>query len=250
PADAQVVPECPGALTLTHDEIEASGAVYLSDLLRLFPTFRRSGLDGFAWRFEDGVGVPGEAAAPLVLSDGAPADRGFLGMVDLEELPLPLVSVARVTYCPAPEAVAGAWAGRGTLRFETHPPAPGLDARGAWWIGNETGDPGPYRYTDQATPNVDKSGPDGEGAVRYEAKAAGTFARMRVLRAYATDDAVNPRTATATSRPSRSQRLITAEAGGAVGRGERHAFGLGGRYVSHLPFLEAAGRELPLRRLD
>src|SRR5690606_38811992 len=159
-------------------------------------------------------------------------------------------TIARVTYCPAPAPAAGRWASRGTLRFEADPPEAGLEARGAWQIGNETGDPGPYRYTDRETPNVDKSGPDVEGALRYEAPALGGLARARALRAYATDVAINPRTGLATRRGSRSQRTVTAEVRAGAGRGARHAFGLGGRYVSSLFFLEAAGRELPLRRFD
>ncbi|MDX1419504.1 MAG: Plug domain-containing protein [Rubricoccaceae bacterium] len=247
---AAQAPPCPGAITVTHDEIETSGAATLADVLRLLPPLRRTSVDGFAWRFDDGLGVPGDAAVPVVLVDGVPADLWAFGAPDLEELPLPLPSIARITYCPAPAPVAGLWASRGTLRFETHAPEPGLSTRGAWQIGNETGDPGPYRYTERETPNVDKSGPDVEGAAQYEAGPVGGVARFRALRAYATDEAINPRTGAATRRGSRSQRLITAEVRGAVGRTTRHALGIGGRYVSGLPFFEAAGRELPLRRLD
>src|SRR5690606_36958074 len=83
--DTPVAPACPGALTVTRPEIEASGAVYLTDLLRLLPPLRRTTLDGFAWRVESGRGVPGGEPPPLVLVDGVPADLGFLGGADLEE---------------------------------------------------------------------------------------------------------------------------------------------------------------------
>lgn len=253
-------PACPGAVVVTRAEIEAAGVVYLSDLLRLLPPLRRLTLDGFSWRAAAGSGAPFADAPFLVLVDGVPADLDFLGEADLEGLPVPIPDLARVTYCPVAEPAAGVWAGGGTLRLETRPATVGLTSRGSWQIGNETGDPGPFRYTDRGTPNVDKSGPDVEGAFRYGAArpdgpAVAGRADLRVLRFYATDPAITLRTGTATRRPGTNQRIITTALRGEAGvsgaePAARHAFALAGRYVSDLFFLEGAGRELPLRRLD
>ncbi|HYE96315.1 MAG TPA: hypothetical protein VD962_08905, partial [Rubricoccaceae bacterium] len=237
-AVAQDAPPCPGGIALTRAQIETAGLVYLSDLFRLLPPLRRSTLDALTWQTADAAGVPFAEPAALVLVDGVPVDLDFFGEAEVEMLAVPLPEIQRVAYCPSSEPAAGVWAGRGTLLLETRRVAPGLSSRGTWVIGNEIGDPGPFRYVEgRATPNVDKSGPDGEAAVRYEAGQLGSDGMGRALRVYATDPALMPRTGTATRRLASNERIVSGMLRGSAGGTRRHAAVLAGRYVSDFFFL-------------
>ncbi|NIV72587.1 MAG: hypothetical protein GWN16_09335, partial [Calditrichae bacterium] len=49
---------------------------------------------------------------------------------------------------------------RGIVHIHTSAPDSGISLKSRTWIGNETGDPGPYLFIDEASDNVDRSGPD------------------------------------------------------------------------------------------
>ncbi len=241
--------ECPGGQVLDRAAIESAGVVYVGDLLRLFDAVRMTTVDGFAWRALAGAPSGGDGLAVLI--DGVPAPTPWFGDLGPADLPVPITEVAEVAWCPEPGLAGGRWAGGGTLDVRTWAAASGTTTRLAWQIGNETGDPGPYRYTDRATPNVDKSGPDGEGALLYADSLHAGRVLVRAYRFYPTDLATDLRASAATARAIPKQRVMT---GGLDGRTALGGGALGGRvqgrYVSALWFFEPAGRELPVRRLD
>lgn len=243
--------ECPGGQTLTAADLRAAGLVYPSDIVRVLDGLRTTTVDGFAWHPFSGGGVPFGARPFLVLIDGEPWTMNGLGESILKALPVPLVDIAEVSWCPDPGLIAGQWADQGVLHLRTFDDAPGTTTRGAWQIGNETGDPGPYRYTDLGTPNVDKSGPDGEvvfaasDSVRQGRMTLGTY------RFYATDPALFTRAFAVTTGITTNLRVITASLDGETTvLGGRVGGHLTGRYDSDLWFFEPSGRELPVRRLD
>ncbi|NNF56803.1 MAG: hypothetical protein HKN04_01040 [Rhodothermaceae bacterium] len=244
-------PPCPGGQALNRAEIEAAGVVYLSDLYRLFDGLRTTTVDGFTWQATHASGVPFEGEAFTIVVDGAPASLSLFDEQDLEGLGVPIHEIASITFCPVSGFVAGQWAAGGTLYIETISSEPGLAARGALQIGNETGDPGPYRYTELVTPNVDKFGVDGEGAVGYRARAFAGRVGLRAYRFFPTDRAQIVRTREATSRLFvRQQHLAVRFDGAAEVLGGTHALTATGHVASDFRFTEAAARELPVRRVD
>lgn len=238
PADS-LDARCPSGEVVTRAQLDASGATTLHDVLRL--TTRLDGVttDGFDPTPALGLGVP--FAEPVrVLVDGAPAARGAgpepLG---LEALPVAVAEVARVVVCPG-VGVAGGVFGGPWIDVQTAPPAP--TAVGAASYGNESGDPGPFRYLDPALPNVDKTGPDYEAAIVARTPATAGWMVLRDRDFLPTDPAVLGRTLPATTRYPKRDGPVLAVA--AQTRGLRAR--LGARWIEDLPFVPEVGREVPL----
>ena len=209
---------------------------------------RRTTVDGLSWQALRGSGQ----SALTVLLDGEPVLFSFFGETDLEEIPIPLSLLDRAVFCPTPGPAARGWTSGPTLFLWTRSARAGSTLAGSWRMGNEVGDPGPYRYTDRATPNVDKYGPDTEFALRHTdtLRMQGGEATFRALRLYATDPAAAFRNRAVTTRPANRQRVITAATEGyAQALSTQHTVRLAGLYAADLWFFEPAGRELPVRRL-
>ena len=237
---------CPGGQTLYEETIEASGAVRLAGLVRLLDGPRAQTVHGFLWPTRFGEAAPGTAPETALLIDGAPLAPDLLGLGDLERLPADVPDLARVTFCPGPYLADGRlWPG-GALLLHTRREQ---GVRGSAFIGNEVGDPGPFRYL-APNRNIDKFGPDYSGAAvwleKYEATSRAE-ARFKIRRFYATDPEVLERTATTTGDFPRL-RLLSGEA-----RGQFRA--LGGRHQASviagggnvLPLVPSLGQEAPIR---
>ena len=54
----------------------------------------------------------------------------------------------------------GEFTENGLIHIYTKRPQPGLSAYVRYSSGNETGDPGPFLYTKDASPNIEELGPD------------------------------------------------------------------------------------------
>ena len=237
-------PSCPGGQTIGQDEIDASGAVRLAGLLRLLDAPRRHTTHGFLWPTLFDEGLPGGSSETALVMDGEPLAPDLLGFGDLERLPADVPDLTRVTFCPGPQLVDGRlWSG-GALFLESRP-EPGV--RGAVFIGNEVGDPGPFRYL-IGNANIDKFGPDYSGAAVWRdrrTQAVGLEARFKIRRFYATDPEILTRTAAATGDFPRLRLLAGETRGRYVALGGTHrvsAMASGGNVLSFMPSL---GQEVP-----
>ncbi|PAP76073.1 hypothetical protein [Rubrivirga marina] len=238
PADS-LDARCPSGESVSRAALEAAGATTLHDVLRLTTRFDGVTTDGFDPTPVLGLGVP-FAQPARVFVDGAPAARGAgpepLG---LEALPVAVSEVERIVVCPGPGVAGGAFGGP-WIDLQTAAPAPMLF--GAATYGNESGDPGPFRYLDQALPNVDKIGPDYEAAAVARTPTATAWMALRDRDFLPTDPAIFDRTLPATTRyPKRDGPVlaVAARAGGLRAR-------LGTRWFQDLPFIPDVGREVPL----
>ena len=235
PALALFLALCPGGAEVTRAELEAAGATYVHDVLRLARVLDTVSPHGF-----DALPVSPDlpfGARVRVLVDGAPVATGAGPEPHgLEALPVALGEIARVVVCPGDGLAAGALGGP-WIDVQTAPPA--RRAYGSAVYGNETGDPGPLVYLDPALPNVDRWGPDYEGAL-----AAGpAHAAVRRRMFHASDRAYFDRIFGAsggTYYPIRTGTVgaVALAAGGVRGR-------LGVRSFSDLPFVPSVGREVP-----
>ena len=240
--------DCPGGHIITQAEIEASGAVYYADVLQNFEQLRMATVDGYAWLPAQAGGIPSGGTGFTLLVDGVPVPAGFFGEVDIDQLPVPIMEIETITLCPAPGVTAGRFRDHGTIHIVTVGASSGLSTLGTFQVGNETGDPGPYFFTDRATPNVARSGFDVEGALGYEGTGTTIRVEGRSLQFPLTDPAIRPRIDRVTTRQPVGRSVW---AGGL--RGRLPAIGLdvsaSGQYVSDLQFFEPVGQELPIRQV-
>jgi hypothetical protein len=252
PADTTDGPAPPdlGRQVITRADIEAAGLYRLPDLFRLVDGARTATVDGFTWRASLLGGDPFGAEAWTLLVDGARVDIGLFGEQNLSLVPVAITHVDSVEVWTTPRVVAGTLAS-GVIHIHTSRAARGFAARVGTGVGNEVGDPGPYRYVPgRSSRNVDKFGSDYEGLVAGEGAAVRAQARFKWLRFYATDFAVIERNREALVGANPALRLFApALRLEADALGGTHALQLLGGGSNDLWFFQPVGRELPVQRL-
>ncbi len=145
---------------LTSETIESSGLTRLADILMLVDDWSICTTDGFTWQASPNGLFPFEGQTWQVMLDGQRIDLKLFDVNNLNLLPVALDFVDSVEIVSLPRNYNGEFIGRGLIHIHTRRPANGFFFRGSVIGGNETGDPGPYRYTGDYSPNVDAIGPD------------------------------------------------------------------------------------------
>ncbi len=243
-------PPDPARQVITRAEIEAAGLYRLPDLYRLLDGARTSTVDGFTWRADLLGGDPFAAETWTLLVDGERGEAGLFGEQNLSLVPVAITQVDSVEVWMVPRLVAGTFAPGGVLHLHTSRPRSGMAARGGLAIGNETGDPGPFRYVpERFTRNVDKFGTDYDALASFGAGRWRAQARFKLLRFYATDFAAFDRNSEALGANPALRLFAPALRLEADALGGTHAVSLLGGGSHDLWFFQPFGREIPVRRL-
>ena len=251
--DAPASPD-PARQVITRADIEAAGLYRLPDLYRLIDGVRTATVDGFTWRAHLLGGDPFGAEDWTLLVDGERVEVALFGEQHLSLVPVAITQVDSVEVWTTPRVVAGTFAS-GVIHLHTNRSGRGerrsVSARGGAALGNEIGDPGPYRYVpERSSRNVDKFGGDYEGLVSIGGSAGRAQARFKWLRFYATDPAAVGRNQQALGGANPALRLFApAVRLETDALGGTHALQLLGGGSNDLWFFQPVGRELPVRRL-
>ncbi len=173
-------------------------------------------------------------------------DLALLGTSNLNVLPLSMSAIDRVAVYSHPVLIAGVFAPAGALHIHTTPPARGYSAQGQFSAANQVNDPGPYRYTRFASPNIDRIGPTYEAALALADSAGHLRAHLGMDQHHATDERIETRVRTL-YQGTASPRLLLAKAGGdaTLHRLGRHRMYGGHARLQDLRFIEAIGLEVP-----
>ncbi len=164
-ANATAASAQPGVQTLTSDDLARAGITRLSDIFALAGTWSTFSTEDYHWDAAP-LGVTWETSSAWKLFvDESPVDLRALGRQSINGLPLSLSEVCTVQLHTLPVIIGGLIAAAGAIHLQTCPVTHGLSARGVLGVGNETGDPGPWRYTDFGGPNVDRTGPTIQGVI-------------------------------------------------------------------------------------
>jgi hypothetical protein len=180
-AQVDVAAQSPGRHVIYRTSIETAGVARLAEMVELAGV-SRSSIDGLTYAISAdglpgaGVSTPGTPRL-LLLVDGMPVPVGVLGQTFFDWLPVTTSDIDSIVVTRGPAIVAGLVAPRGAIEVFRRRAVSGAYTRAAFQFGDESGDPGPFRYTDQRTPNVEKVGPfshlvAGYGARRWSAEAA------------------------------------------------------------------------------
>ncbi|MCI0450946.1 MAG: hypothetical protein L0Z51_00995 [Candidatus Latescibacteria bacterium] len=150
-------------VVVTRERLEAAAATRLSDAMVLLDAWAPSSNDGYTWMpTPRALTLPRSTAWSVVLN-GQLLDVTVFDAVHLELVPVSIAEVDSIVFVDDVDrsSIGAAWAST-SARIEIY----AARATRGWTVGstasvgNQTGDPGPYRYTDQATPNVDAIGAD------------------------------------------------------------------------------------------
>ena len=104
---------------------------------------------------------------PKIMLNGLPVDANFWGWQSLNMLPIYLPDLDRVIFSDN-EIYSDLSHPGGFIDFSGAMPDSGWSAKASLFLGNETGDPGPWVYdSTRVTPNVDRWGPDAGGVLSF-----------------------------------------------------------------------------------
>jgi hypothetical protein len=159
-------------LVIHKAQIQAAGWGRVSDLVQGAAGWQSSDVESFdATASPDGLPPAGESApgAPvwLVLVDGQPVPVNLFGAHQMDLLPVSIAQVDSVVVLSGPVLLNGASSSRGAIEIFTRAAPRGFSGEFTYEHGDETGDPGPFRYTPRASPNLEKIGPFGHAEVGF-----------------------------------------------------------------------------------
>lgn len=146
---------------------KAPFAIRPGDLLRLEARWNLASPDLFTGWVDGGLyGFYGPP--PQVFLDGMEVDVAFFGWQNLNMLPLSMEASSGLQSGFRPGVRNGTRIASGYLDFRSARADSGWRAWAGAYLGNESGDPGPWVYdSSRVTPNVDRWGPDGSARISY-----------------------------------------------------------------------------------
>jgi hypothetical protein len=156
-------PAAARCVTITRAQLEAAGATRISDAMQLLDAWLPASNDMYTWMPTARALTPPRSTAWSVVLDGQPLDVTVFDAVHLELVPVAMAEIDSIVFTDAVDrSTLGTGWESSNARIEIHTGR----ASPGWMVGisasggNEIGDPGPYRDTALATPNVDAIGPD------------------------------------------------------------------------------------------
>lgn len=145
---------------ITSETIRSAGLQRLGDILLLINNWNTYTIDGFTYYASANCLSTYQRQSWIVMLDRQRMDINVFDTKNLNTLPVSLNQIDYVEIISVPQIHEGEFTERGLIHFHSKKPLSGLSFQGDFSIGNEIGDPGPYRDTEFATPNIDKIGPD------------------------------------------------------------------------------------------
>lgn len=143
---------------ITGQELKESGITRLSDIHLLLDDWAVSTIDGFTW-FASPNGLDNyEWQRWILMIDGIQVDIDIFDIMALGRLPVLVSQIDYIAVSSEPTLYEGYLTDGGLIDIRLIRPDTTGTAIAEFSAGNETKDPGPLRYTEQGSPNVDKVG--------------------------------------------------------------------------------------------
>ncbi len=232
------------AQVLTADDLVRAGITRLSDILELADDWVGSSTEGYHWAIAP-LGTSWEASPDWSLFiDGQPINLQALNQQSLNVLPLTIAEICKVQLHAHPVVIYGVLASGGAIQITRCIPRTGITLAGQLSAGNETGDPGPYRYTNFGGSNVDRTGPTIHSGLAVASKDRFVQITGAVDEHHATDPRIRPRVLQL-YQGEKDARILH-RALGLSARLLDYRISAGTSRVEDLGFLPFMGREIPM----
>lgn len=231
---------------ITAETLRLAGVRSLSDILPLIDDWNSTSIDGFTWQASpQGLSSFGRPTWSVML-DGQVIELNIFGVQSLNRIPLTPGQIDSVVVVTTPELQNGVMADGGVIHIYSRRPGRRLRVQAQLGTANETGDPGPFRFTELATPNIDRIGTSVSGAVAYG--WTGAYAEVGGLwqEHFVTEPRIRRRNMDISiGAPIIKQSAISLMAGAAAAGG-RHNLFVGRSWTRDYYFLKQYGREVPV----
>lgn len=139
-------------------QVRRWGAIRLADLWNWVGESYVQSVDGFTVSASPSGLLATPSRPVLVLVDGAPIETSVFGPTSLNHFPVGLGDLESVEFDRAPSLIEGRVSPAGVLRLTTKSQTAGPRVWARHVSGSETGDPGPFAWTPERTPNVERIG--------------------------------------------------------------------------------------------
>lgn len=148
-------------VVLTSEEIKTAGIIRIADLIFLLNDLRFSTIDGYNWQLSINGLASMQQQNWILMIDDRQIHSSFSGTKEINMLPVSVEEIDSVIILTTPHIYNGHFTENGLIQIITEKNISGFSLGGSFYAGNETGDPGPYKYTDLYSPNVDRIGKGG-----------------------------------------------------------------------------------------
>lgn len=157
----------PGRMVLDRQELRNAGVLTMNDLFELSGQWDVSSVGDFTLlHSRNGLAGLGGMYWPVFLN-GIPLDLNVWGTKNLNKIPVSVSAIDSVILVTEPQLSGGKSMEKGGLFIYTKSREEGISADAELWTGNRAGDPGPFVYTEQATPNRERLGPVASASLSY-----------------------------------------------------------------------------------
>jgi len=146
-------------VTITRATLDATGQSRLAEAIARVAPWLNTTSDFYTYSPTPGGATMPRALSWSVVLDGAPVDVSVFDAMHLELVPVAVGEIDSIVFVSAEDGLDGSSA-RGRIELYTTRAGSGWSVDAALAAASQSGDPGPYAYTAQATPNVDAIGPD------------------------------------------------------------------------------------------
>ena len=134
------------------------GIISLNDLFDLSNFWSKSSANGYNSRVSGAYLSTYQRQNFILLVDNQKIQLNFLDEQNIDLLPFTPDQIDTIKFVNSPLTYKGYFAGEGLIDIKLKEPSGGFSLETMQSIGNKSGDPGPYAYTEYRTPNVDKLG--------------------------------------------------------------------------------------------
>jgi hypothetical protein len=215
--------------------IAAAGWHRIGDIAAALPPGTAASADGFNYDLTAsrlGFMESSRARASwIVRVDGQAMPMAIGGLWILDAIPVAITQVDSIVISEGPRLADGQVALVGVIDLFTRQPRRGPSVIADYQHGDETGDPGPYRYTARSTPNLEKLGPLASGAVAFGVARASVDIAAR----YASLNATDPRLVSNIGASGFVQQDVNASGGAGIATlhaaGTHHVIAGRGRFT-------------------
>lgn len=141
---------------ITGEMIKDAGAFTIADIIALSDKWNYTTIDGVTVNFSSNYLSHTSNQNYTVLLDGQQLNLNIFNSYNLTMIPVSLNQIEYVELINTPQIYSGNFTGQGLIHIHTNKAGKGFSVQAMHSVGNETGDPGPYRFTEYSSPNVDK----------------------------------------------------------------------------------------------
>jgi hypothetical protein len=229
---------------LDRSAIAAAGWHRLGDIVAALPPGASASVDGFNHELRGSrlgfFATTQVTTSWVVRLNGQLVPMQIGGIWILDDIPVAITQLDSIVISEGPRLTDGRAASIGTIDLHTRRPR-GASIVGDYQHGDETGDPGPYRYTPRTTPNIEKLGPFASGAAAVGGSSISLDGAARYSSLNVTDQRI-------ISRISGYQSDVNASGGSGVATidalgGQTYLVGGRGRFTGFLPLATVAGNQ-------